>query len=418
MTHPSSTQKKSSKKPANAKASSSSSGSDSEDVTIHSPFTYQATQMKLSVPPAFVGNLRGGVAEMLDSLVMKYVPKLQGVLLSHSNLQFMSPVSNVLNDCPFAISDVQFGAIIWAPKTGQTLEGTHSISSPSHISLLIHKTFNVSIPMHHIPSDEYYFDPSLADTPPTPEPEPILEETDETMAEGEQDGQTQVEEDVAQAKGKAKEVIQFSTGRWRSRVTGKILGEDDEKVKFTVIDLNVSSQILSLTGSLLPEPFSIPIKPSSTDRADSPSHLTNGNLDSAEYDNDDDLFPLPSASVYANDPAALESEEQVAAVGEDGLEKKLTWKEQAAKADAEDQAFRMARAERKRAKQAAKLAATQEKEEEATEEGRAAKRAKVVEEGNGEPIEVADVADVPKRSAEKKVKVGSRKSKKAGAAVA
>lgn len=91
--------------------------------------------------------------------------------------------------------------------------------------------------MHHIPSDEYYFDPSLADTPPTPEPEEIPEE------EEEEDQEMGVEGDSS-PKGKAKateekvvkEVVQFSTGRWRSRVTGRILGEDDEKVKFTVIE--------------------------------------------------------------------------------------------------------------------------------------------------------------------------------------
>lgn len=140
----------------------------------------------------------------------------------------------------------------------------------------------------------------------------------------------------------------------------------------------------------------MPVKPASHHLPD--SEYTNGNLDSVEYDD-----PLPSASVYADDPAAAESEK----LAEEAEPVKLTWKEQAAKADAEDQAFRMARAERKRAKQAAKALVVQEKEE--GEEGRAAKRAKVIEDAGGEPVEVPEPV---KRKAEKKEKVGSRKSKK------
>lgn len=52
---------------------------------------------------------------------LRYIPTLSGVLLSHANHTFPSDSANILNDCPFAITDVTFDAIIWAPQVGQTL---------------------------------------------------------------------------------------------------------------------------------------------------------------------------------------------------------------------------------------------------------------------------------------------------------
>jgi DNA-directed RNA polymerase I subunit RPA43 len=208
----------------------------------------------------------------------RYIPSLQGVLLSHSNLRFSSENAKILNDCPFAISDVTFDAIVWAPQIGQKLGrsspfsflldtsltgkkltglsslypsfrrlavGTHSLSSPSHISLLIHQTFNVSIPLPHIPSDEYYFDASLADSPP-PSPSPEPEEEPEPEADGDEDMEKTPKKE--ENKVEAKPVVEFSTGRWRSKITGGILGEEGEGVEFTVIGF-VSSTSLQLSHS-------------------------------------------------------------------------------------------------------------------------------------------------------------------------
>lgn len=88
------------------------------------------------------------------------------------------------------------------------LGGTHSLSSPSHISLLFSKTFNISIPLQHIPQDQYTFEHT--DSP------------DEVPSD--------LDSDVGDEDGRVEEV-----GRWRRTKDGKFLGEGGKAIKFTVI---------------------------------------------------------------------------------------------------------------------------------------------------------------------------------------
>ena len=84
-------------------------------------------------------------------------------------------------------------------------DGTHSLSSPSHLSLLFAKTFNISIPLQHIPQDLYKFEHT--------------DEQDDSDSEAESDD------------GGVEEV-----GRWRNTQTGLLVGEEGKKgIKFTVI---------------------------------------------------------------------------------------------------------------------------------------------------------------------------------------
>lgn len=83
-----------------------------------------------------------------------------------------------------------------------TTDGTHSLSSPSHLSLLFAKTFNVSIPLQHIPQDKYEFEHS-------------------ELPEGDLSSDEEEDEHV------------HEVGRWKA--DGKVLGEGGERVAFTVI---------------------------------------------------------------------------------------------------------------------------------------------------------------------------------------
>jgi hypothetical protein len=88
------------------------------------------------------------------------------------------------------------------------LDGTHSLSSPSHISLLFSKTFNISIPLQHIPTDTLEFEHTA------PEDDADLDSEDELDL-----NDTGVDE----------------VGRWKRKSDGKLLGEGGKGVKFTVI---------------------------------------------------------------------------------------------------------------------------------------------------------------------------------------
>lgn len=85
--------------------------------------------------------------------------------------------------------------------------GKVNLCSPDHISLLVHRTFNVSIPRGHIPVEEWEFEYGAA-------------EDDTEFGHEERDESTE-------------EVNQDTAGKWVHRVTGESLAS--KMVEFTVI---------------------------------------------------------------------------------------------------------------------------------------------------------------------------------------
>ena len=92
--------------------------------------------------------------------------------------------------------------------------GKVNLCSPDHISLLVHRTFNVSIPRGHIPVEEWEFEYGAAEN----DPEFGHEERGESTEEMNQD----------------------TAGKWVHRVTGESLAS--KVVEFTVIGyVNISA---------------------------------------------------------------------------------------------------------------------------------------------------------------------------------
>ncbi|GJE94424.1 DNA-directed RNA polymerase I subunit rpa43 [Phanerochaete sordida] len=200
-----------------------------------SQFRVVEASLLLSIAPVFANNLRAGAEEMLDSMLMRYVPALQGVVLAHHDLRFLDSKATIKADCPFANCTVNFQATVWSPYVGQKLVGKVNLCSPDHVSLLVHRTFNVSIPRHHIPTDNWEFEYGPAENDP--------EFGAEDAAEGAEDAE------------KPEETTE-SSGRWVHKLTGDKLGGKDGRLEFTVIGLTIANQMLSLIGSIQADPFS------------------------------------------------------------------------------------------------------------------------------------------------------------------
>ncbi|KAF9566818.1 hypothetical protein CPC08DRAFT_814687 [Agrocybe pediades] len=209
-----------------------------EALSPDAEFQVVNANLTLSIPPVFATNPRAGVEEMLDSMIMRYSHALQGVVLSHSNLKFVDKVAQVLGDCPFLICKIAFDATVWSPRVGSSLSGKVNLCSPDHVSLLVHRTFNVSIPRHHIPADTWEFEYGPAENDPEFSKTTEREEVENVV---ENDGQ---------------EIDHSSGGKWVHRVTGERLGDKEGLLEFTVIGLTVANEMLSLLGSLQPDPFS------------------------------------------------------------------------------------------------------------------------------------------------------------------
>lgn len=106
--------------------------------------------------------------------------------------------------------------------------GTHSLSSPSHLSLLVHQTFNVSIPLNHIPQSEYTFDRSMSSK------EEEEEEVEAAMLGSDAEGEREGDDEHEDASEKKEKKI-ASEGRWKSTVTGRAIGAEGSPVEFTVV---------------------------------------------------------------------------------------------------------------------------------------------------------------------------------------
>ncbi|KZT21374.1 hypothetical protein NEOLEDRAFT_1139478 [Neolentinus lepideus HHB14362 ss-1] len=273
-------------------------------------FRVARASLVVSIPPVFAGNPRGGVEEMLDSIVMRYVfgphkmswivcmvdlevvyvyryvPSLQGVVLAHSNLQFLDQKASIKADCPYAICNVGFDATVWSPHAGMKLVGRVNLCSPDHISLLVHRTFNVSIPRHHIPIDQWEFEYGPAENDPEFGPHAVPEGEDDPMNADE--SQNQNDDETHEIEG---------GGRWVHKITGDRLGGAKQQLEFTVIRLTIANNMLSLIGSIQPDPFSpehIPVNVASTQaepEEDAPA-LDEEDEEYPEEDSDEDEDPF------------------------------------------------------------------------------------------------------------------------------
>ncbi|RPD57605.1 hypothetical protein L226DRAFT_610642 [Lentinus tigrinus ALCF2SS1-7] len=270
-------------------------------------FRVVRASLNVSVSPVFANDLRGGVEEMLDSMLMRYIPALRGVVLAHDRLEFLDKVATIKADCPFANCRVAFDATVWSPQVGMKLSGKINLCSPDHISLLVHRTFNVSIPRHHIPTDSYEFEYGPAEN------DPEFGAGQENAVEG------AAGEEGAEGHGRID-----GGGRWVHKSTGTKLGDPDGYLEFTVVGLTIANQMLSLVGSIQPDPFSpehVPKAAVTTASAAAPSRsVSEREVDALmaeqdeEEESDDDLDPFQKLGKMAdeNERRAREAQEEEA----------------------------------------------------------------------------------------------------------
>jgi len=181
---------------------------------------------------------------------------------------------------------------------GMKLVGKVNLCSPDHVSLLVHRTFNVSIPRHHIPTDQWEFEYGPAEN----DPEFGVKVVDD---EG---GIASTSEGVE------------GSGRWVHKTTGEKLGGEGGQLDFTVIGLTIANQMLSLIGSIQLDPFSPEHAPdhsittTSTSRRQSATQKALGmediDLTAEDIDSDDEVDTFETLGRLTNDEEAAKEEER------------------------------------------------------------------------------------------------------------
>ncbi|MCO5565878.1 hypothetical protein L7F22_019553 [Adiantum nelumboides] len=233
-----------------------------------SAFNVISPEIILCIPPVLMHDAQKAAEEQLDTLVMRYVPQFEGVLMSHSNLKFKQRLGKIDGDGAFANVLVGVSGRVWAPKIGMRLEGKIKLSTPSHVSLLVHGTFNASITSGHLPSiqemahmprengfewqefsEDEYEDVAMEDP---------AEKSSEEPVDGENPVETESGEPNDELPTNGEEVGEKSTGCWIDKKTGERLGGKTGTVTFTVVGITIANHMISIHGSLLRKPFSIP----------------------------------------------------------------------------------------------------------------------------------------------------------------
>lgn len=190
-----------------------------------SAFRYLYPSIDISIPPALVHDPHRAADELMDTLLMRYVPQMSGVLLSHHNVTFLRQHAKIDSDGAYAIVPAGMTCLVWAPEIGMRLEGQIQLSTPSHVSLLVHGIFNASITSAHLPS--------------TMDPSHSSKDTVYQWHEcenGESDVKMEnVEGGSSNNDFMADDTGEKSTGYWVNKQTGEKLGGKDGKVVFTVV---------------------------------------------------------------------------------------------------------------------------------------------------------------------------------------
>uniref|UniRef100_A0A7S0J9G8 RPA43 OB domain-containing protein n=1 Tax=Calcidiscus leptoporus TaxID=127549 RepID=A0A7S0J9G8_9EUKA len=102
-------------------------------------------KMHLRLSPAYLGNIRAGIAEQLNRSLLRYISRLRGVVLCYSNIQILDDLGCIANDDPHIHIPVSLCVLLFAPTVGDRLDGVVTRIGSDHMGLLVYGLFNVSI---------------------------------------------------------------------------------------------------------------------------------------------------------------------------------------------------------------------------------------------------------------------------------
>jgi hypothetical protein len=117
-------------------------------------FLEQRCTFPISLHPSRLGNVRAGVEEQLNSLLLTFVEELNGVLLAYSDLALSADEARNPLHCGFIFQErsyvhfrVEVKALVWRVEVGRRVEGVVNSVASDHLSLLLHGAFPVTIPL-------------------------------------------------------------------------------------------------------------------------------------------------------------------------------------------------------------------------------------------------------------------------------
>ncbi|KAI9479859.1 hypothetical protein LPJ55_001100 [Coemansia sp. RSA 990] len=192
-----------------------------------SSFCECTTRLTVTLAPAHSNDHWAGIHETLNSMLLRFVPQIRGVVLSYSDVKMLSQTALLFNDSPYGQLEVSAKLLLWRPTSGMTLKGTINVQSPDHIGLLLWNTFNASIPASFIPKNKYEWRPF----------------NEEELAAG------KAEDESSETKDSESDSAKFGSGEWVLKGSSQGIGTNGS-LEFIVSDVIRADNVLSVTGAL------------------------------------------------------------------------------------------------------------------------------------------------------------------------
>ncbi|KAK0521043.1 hypothetical protein OC834_004845 [Tilletia horrida] len=182
--------------------------------------------LNMPIAPVWWKQPLGAVRELFDAMVMRHVPQLNGILISHTEHTFLKSTAELRADSAFATAPVKVKCVVWSPSIGMRLEGQIVYSNTDVVSLLLNGTFNAAIPAAHLPPNQYEFV--------------------HHQYSADENGYGEGDDEIGAQ----------SPGFWRNKRDGTQLGGSSGRITFTCFGITVANDLLFLRGSLLDDPLS------------------------------------------------------------------------------------------------------------------------------------------------------------------
>lgn len=121
-------------------------------------FFRKRIDMTVSLLPSALGDVRANIEKSLNLFLLKYSDGIKGILLAYNNLQITGK-GKILNELPYIHYDVSVVALVFCPAVGSHLTGLVTEASfHSHLSLVVYRYFNASIPAEQLKLAGFEFD--------------------------------------------------------------------------------------------------------------------------------------------------------------------------------------------------------------------------------------------------------------------
>ncbi|XP_043245922.1 DNA-directed RNA polymerase I subunit RPA43-like [Amphibalanus amphitrite] len=101
--------------------------------------------MHIGLLPSMLGKLRSGIVDNLNSMLPKYVPQLNGIMVGYENLAMLGSKGHMIPGYHHIHINIRADFYVFKPVIGGTLTGTVLKKSSSSVTCLTNKVFTVFV---------------------------------------------------------------------------------------------------------------------------------------------------------------------------------------------------------------------------------------------------------------------------------